>query len=148
VDAELYGTGIITNIGVIHGKGRKEPWIIAMNAKPHLNTRFSTMAYAGVLRPCPPISRSGVFHHPKSDQKTRPIGASCLGAGYRRVLGGLNRKSPRAHDGTQRGEKRGSERSEGSYARSSKPGSASSEDVSPAMPKSPNSGKSGSVEGW
>jgi len=26
--------GVITNIGVIHEKGRKEPWIIAMNATP------------------------------------------------------------------------------------------------------------------
>ncbi len=34
VDTELYGTGIITNIGVIHEKGRKEPWIIAMNVTP------------------------------------------------------------------------------------------------------------------
>jgi len=32
VDAELYGTGIITNIGVIGEKEHKEPWIIAMDA--------------------------------------------------------------------------------------------------------------------
>jgi len=34
VDAELYETGLITNIDVIHEKGRKEPWIIAMNVTP------------------------------------------------------------------------------------------------------------------
>jgi len=34
VDAELYGTGLITNIGVIGEKGHKEPWIIAMDEGP------------------------------------------------------------------------------------------------------------------
>ena len=38
VDAELYGSGVITNIGVLHEKGHKEPWIIAMDAKPSLYT--------------------------------------------------------------------------------------------------------------
>lgn len=34
VGAELYGSGIATNIGVLHEKGHPEPWIIAMDAKP------------------------------------------------------------------------------------------------------------------
>jgi Transposase DDE domain len=34
VAAELYGSGVTTNIGVLHEKGHKEPWIIAMDAKP------------------------------------------------------------------------------------------------------------------
>jgi hypothetical protein len=33
-DAELYGSGVRTNIGVLHEKGHKEPWIIAMDASP------------------------------------------------------------------------------------------------------------------
>lgn len=32
--AELYGSGVQTNIGFLHEKGRKEPWIIAMDAVP------------------------------------------------------------------------------------------------------------------
>ena len=34
VGAELCGSAIRTNIGVLHEKGHKEPWIIAMDAKP------------------------------------------------------------------------------------------------------------------
>jgi hypothetical protein len=36
--AELYGSGVITNIGVLHEKGHPEPWIIAMDAKPSPHT--------------------------------------------------------------------------------------------------------------
>lgn len=32
--AELYGSGVSTNIGVLHEKGHKEPWIIAMDVNP------------------------------------------------------------------------------------------------------------------
>ncbi|MGB5084853.1 MAG: transposase [Methylocystis silviterrae] len=32
--AELYGSGVSTNIGILHEKGHKEPWIIAMDANP------------------------------------------------------------------------------------------------------------------
>jgi len=32
--AELYGTGVITNIGTLHEKGHPEPWIVAMDGKP------------------------------------------------------------------------------------------------------------------
>jgi len=33
-NAELYGSGVITNIGILHEKGHPEPWIVAMDAKP------------------------------------------------------------------------------------------------------------------
>jgi hypothetical protein len=36
--AELYGSGVVTNIGVLHEKGRKEPWIVAMDAVPSAYT--------------------------------------------------------------------------------------------------------------
>jgi hypothetical protein len=36
--AELYGSGVKTNIGVLHEKGHKEPWIIAMDAAPSAYT--------------------------------------------------------------------------------------------------------------
>ena len=34
MDAELYGSGVRTNIGFLHEKGREEPWIIAMDVRP------------------------------------------------------------------------------------------------------------------
>jgi Transposase DDE domain len=40
--AELYGSGVITNIGIVHDKGHKEPWIIAMNEAP---SRYKTLDY-------------------------------------------------------------------------------------------------------
>jgi hypothetical protein len=36
--AELYGSGVRTNIGFLHEKGHKEPWIIAMDTAPGLHT--------------------------------------------------------------------------------------------------------------
>lgn len=40
--AELWGSGVITNIGTLHEKGHKEPWIIAMDAKP---SRYTVLDY-------------------------------------------------------------------------------------------------------
>ena len=37
-NAELYGTGVTTNIGVLHEAGHPEPWIIAMSARPSKHT--------------------------------------------------------------------------------------------------------------
>ena len=37
-NAELYGTGVMTNIGVLHESGHPEPWIIAMNVRPGKHT--------------------------------------------------------------------------------------------------------------
>ena len=34
INAELYGSSVFTNIGVLHDEGHPEPWIIAMDAKP------------------------------------------------------------------------------------------------------------------
>ena len=34
IDAELYGSSVRTNIGFLHEKGHKEPWIIAMDDVP------------------------------------------------------------------------------------------------------------------
>jgi len=42
IAAELYGSGITTNIGVLHEKGHPEPWIIAMDAKP---SRYTVLDY-------------------------------------------------------------------------------------------------------
>ena len=42
IGAELYGSGVTTNVGVLHEKGHKEPWIIAMDAQP---SRYTTLDY-------------------------------------------------------------------------------------------------------
>lgn len=42
VDAELYGSGVITNIGILHEQGHPEPWIIAMDAVP---STYTTLDY-------------------------------------------------------------------------------------------------------
>jgi hypothetical protein len=42
VNAELCGSGVTTNIGTLHEKGHKEPWIIAMDAKP---SRYTVLDY-------------------------------------------------------------------------------------------------------
>ena len=42
IGAELCGSGVTTNIGVLHEKGHKEPWIIAMDAKP---SRYTVLDY-------------------------------------------------------------------------------------------------------
>ena len=40
--AELYGSGVVTNIGTLHEKGHKEAWIIAMDASPN---RYAVLDY-------------------------------------------------------------------------------------------------------
>lgn len=40
--AELYGSGVVTNIGLLHEKGHPEPWIIAMDARP---SPYTTLDY-------------------------------------------------------------------------------------------------------
>lgn len=39
-EAGLCGSRVRTNIGILHEKGHKEPWIIAMDAKPGAHTTF------------------------------------------------------------------------------------------------------------
>ena len=40
--AELYGSGVVTNIGLLHEKGHPEPWIIALDAHPN---PYTTLDY-------------------------------------------------------------------------------------------------------
>lgn len=40
--AELHGSGVVTNIGVLREKGHKEAWIIAMDASPN---RYTVLDY-------------------------------------------------------------------------------------------------------
>ena len=55
VNAELYGTGVITNIGVLHQDGHKEPWIIAMNVAPSLMSVFCPPGMVNLPRWCGPV---------------------------------------------------------------------------------------------
>ena len=43
IHAELYGSGVRTNIRVLHEAGHPEPWIIAMDAKP---SQYTVLDYA------------------------------------------------------------------------------------------------------
>lgn len=38
IDADLNASGVTTNIGFVHDQGHKEPWLIAMDAKPSRTT--------------------------------------------------------------------------------------------------------------
>jgi hypothetical protein len=42
IGAELYASGVKTNIGTLHEKGHKEPWIIAMDVNPN---RYTILDY-------------------------------------------------------------------------------------------------------
>lgn len=55
--AELYGSGVSTNIGVLHEKGHKEPWIIAMDANPGKYTVLDYGMRRG-SRTCSPTSKA------------------------------------------------------------------------------------------
>lgn len=63
--AELYGSGVVTNIGVLHEKGHKEPWIIAMDASPNRYTPIATrcliMGCAGASKICSRASSLAVL---------------------------------------------------------------------------------------
>ena len=42
IHAELYGSGVRTNTGVLHEAGHLESWIIAMDTKP---SRYTVLNY-------------------------------------------------------------------------------------------------------
>ena len=100
VNAELYGTGVLSNIGVLHEEGHKEPWIIAMNATP---SEYKVLDYGmrwGIEAMFSDFKTRGVGNSPKPDQKAGPIGTSHPGFSYRHVLGCYNRsklKSATSH---------------------------------------------------
>ena len=142
VNAELYGTGIITSIGVLREDGHKEPWIIAMNAAPSeyrvpdYGMRWSIGAMFSDFRTRGSgITRSRIK---KPDRLARLILVPAI-AMYRAVSTGTAEE----HHVALRGEKRGFEKPGGPCVRSSKPGFGPSEDVSLVTPGYTNSGRSG-----
>lgn len=119
VNAELYGTGVVTNIGVLHEEGHKEPWIIAMNVTPSeyrildygmrwgIEAMFSDFKTRGFS-----ITQSQIK---RADRLTRLLLVLAI-AMYWAVSTGVTEE----HHVAQRGEKRGFEKPRDPYARSSK----------------------------
>lgn len=142
VNAELYGTGVVTNIGVLHEDGHKEPWIIAMNVAPSeykildygmrwgIEAMFSDFKTRGFG-----ITQSQIR---KPDRLARLILVLAI-AMYWAVSTGASEE----RYVTQRGEKRGFEKPDDPYARSSKQACAPFDAALLVMPKSQGFGRSG-----
>ena len=142
VNAELNETGVLTNIGVLHEDGHKEPWIIAMSVSP---SEYKILDYG--MR----WSIEAMF----SDFKTRGFGINqsqikrpdrlaCLIlvltiAMYWAVSTGATEEQNVA----ERGEKRGFKKPAVPYAHSSWPAFARSQELSRVTLKSQNSGRFG-----
>lgn len=119
VNAQLYGTGVVTNIGVLQEEGHKEPWIIAMNVTPSeykildygmrwgIEAMFSDFKTRGFG-----ITESKIK---RSDRLDRLILVLAL-AMYWAVSTGATEE----HHVAQRGEKRGSVKPGDPYVHSSK----------------------------
>ncbi len=142
VNAQLYGTGVVTNIGVLHEDGHKEPWIIAMNVAP---SEYRVLDYGmrwGIEAMFSDFKTRG-FGITQSQIK-RPDRLACLIlvlaiAMYWAVSTGANEE----HQVAQRGEKRGFKKHGVPYARSSRQAFGPSDERSLGTPKFQNSGMSG-----
>lgn len=142
VKAELHGTGILTNIGILHEEGHKEPWIIAMDAAP---SEYTVLDY-GMRRSIEAMFSDfktrgfGITqsHIKKPDRLERLILVLAI-AMYWAVSTGANEE----HHDAQRREKRGFEKNRDPYVRSSKLDCAQYEDPSRASPIYPNYGNNG-----
>lgn len=140
--AELYGTGVITNIGVLHEDGHKEPWIIAMNVSPTeykvldygmrwtIEAMFSDFKTRGFG-----ITQSQIK---RTDRLARLILVLAIAMYWAVSTGATEEKNV-----AEGGEKRGFEKPAVPCAHSSKQAFALSEEPSLATQKSPNSGTSG-----
>jgi len=142
VNAELYGTGVTTNIGVLHEDGHKEPWIIAMNVVPSeykvldygmrwtIEAMFSDFKTRGLG-----ITRSQIK---RKDRLARLILVLAIAMYWAVSTGAAEEKNV-----AKRGEKRGFVKPGVPCVRSSKQAYAPSEGQSPDTLKFPNSGRSG-----
>ena len=142
VNAELYGTGVFSAIGVLHEEGHREPWIIAMNAAPSeyrvldygmrrsIEAMFSDFKTRGFG-----ITRSRIK---KPDRLERLIPVLAI-AMYWAVSTGAKEE----HLVAQRGEKRGSGKLDDPCVPSSRQACAPSGGLSRALPKYTSSGRCG-----
>ena len=142
VNAELYGTSVVTNIGVLHEDGHKEPWIIAMKVAP---SEYRVLDYGmrwGIEAMFSDFKTRGFGITQR--QIKRPDRIACLIlvlaiAMYWAVSTGANEE----HQVAQRGEKRGGKKHAVPYARSSRQAFGPSGERALGAPKSQNSGISG-----
>ena len=142
VNAELYGTGVFSAIGVLHEEGHREPWIIAMNAAPSeyrvpdhgmrrsIEAMFSDFKTRGFG-----ITRSRI-KKPDRLERLMPVPAIAM---YRAVSTGAKEEHPVA----QRGEKRGPGKPDDPCVPSSGQACAPSGGLSRALPKYTSSGRCG-----
>lgn len=142
VNAELYETGVVTNIGVLQEDGHKEPWIIAMNVDPSeykildyamrwsIEAMFSDFKTRGF-----DITQSQIK---RPDRLARLILVLAI-AMYWAVSTGATEE----HLVAKRGKKRGDEKSDDPYVHSSNRAFVPFEELLPDTQKSTNSGRSG-----
>ena len=140
VNAELYGTGVVTNIGVLHEDGHKEPWIIARNAAPSEDTIPDYGMRWGIEAMCSDFKTRGFgitqSHIRKPDRLARLILVLAI-AMYWAVSTGASEERYVA----QRGEKRRFGKPDDPCTRS-KQACASFDAASQVMPKSQSFGRS------
>lgn len=106
VGAELYGSGVKTNIGVLHEKGHKEPWIIAMDAAPNIYTTLDYGMRWGIESMFSDMKSRGFglmqSHIQKPDRLERLILIMSL-ALYWAVSCGMFNEAKAVSDGLKRG---------------------------------------------
>ena len=73
IGAELYGSGVATNIGVLHEKGHKEAWIIAMDAKPSEYTVLDSTGCDGESKTCFPTSKAAASNSCRAISRNRTV---------------------------------------------------------------------------
>jgi len=142
VNAELYGSGVTTNIGFLQEKGHKDPWIIAMDAPPG---KYTTLDYAlrwGIEAMFSDFKSRGFgimqSHIQKPDRLERLFLVMSIAMYWAVSCGAVHEEET-----GKRGKKKRPESSEDPSVPCSNRDCASSADASPVMLKSKNSGRSG-----
>ena len=140
--AELYGSGVVTNIGLLHEKGHPEPWIIAMDARPNPYTTFDYGLRWGIEPMFSDLKSRGFgitqSRIKRPDRLERLILIMATAMYWAVSCGAVD-----AQKTAKSAEKRGAENNEGPFALSSSKACASCADVSPASQPFPNFGTSG-----
>jgi len=87
--AELCGSGVVTNIGLLHEKGHPEPWIIAMDARPGKHTTLDYGLRWGIEPMFSDFKSCGFGLMQSHIEKPRTPRTAHPGDGDRHVLGRL-----------------------------------------------------------
>lgn len=147
VNAELYNSGVTTNIGVLQEGCHAESWIIAMDATPG---KYTTLDYGmrwGIEAMFSDFKTRGFgiaqSQIKKPDRLERLILVMAIAMYWAVSSGAMDEKLA-----AQSGVKRGFKNIADPYVRSLNKGCVSCADASLALQKSRNSGRSGYFEGW